>query len=108
MTSLKPDILRVAYIAKHTQLLSLIMSLQRSVHHEVVNHCGEHHRRLQQVNMNPGLWRARTMREGRRTNLDITSSRSDLGISARCGRLGEQRFDAVCRATQEQLLEDGG
>ena len=80
------------------------MSLQRSVHHEVVNHCGEHHRRLREVNMNPGRWRARTIR----TNLDITSSRSDLGISARCGRLGEGRFDAVCRATQEQLLGDGG
>ena len=60
------------------------------------------------VNVDPGRWRVQKVQKGGRTNLDITSSRSDLGISARRTRLGEERFDAVCRATQMQLLEDGG
>lgn len=38
-------------------------------------------------------------KKGGRTSLDITSSRSDLGISARCGRLGGGYYNAVCRAT---------
>jgi hypothetical protein len=85
------DIPRVAYIAKHVRLLDFVMSLKRSIHHEVANHCRKHHGRLRRetVNVHPGRWRVRTAQKGRRTNLDITSSRSDLGISTRRKKLGE-------------------
>ena len=40
------DIPRVAYIAKHVRLLDFVMSLKRSIHHEVANHCRKDHGRL--------------------------------------------------------------
>ena len=110
MTSLRVDIPCVAYVTRHVQLLNLVMRLERSIHHEVTDHDREHHSSLRRemVNVNPGRWCRWTAQKGERTNLDITSSRSDLGISARCSKLEEGRCDAVCCAAQEQLLEDGG
>ena len=110
MTSLRVDIPRVAYVARHVQLLNLVMGLQRSIHHEVADHYRKHHSSLcrEVVKVNPGRWRGWEGQKGERTNLDITSSRSDLGISTRRREFGEGHCDAVCCATQEQLLEDGG
>jgi len=94
MTSLRVDVPRVAYVARHVQLLNLVMGLQRSIHHEVANHCRKHHSRLcrEMANVNPGRWLGRKAQKGERTNLDITSSRSDLGISTRRRKIGEGRW----------------
>ena len=100
------DIPRMANIAKHVQPLNLVMSLECSIHHEVANHYREHHSRLhrEMVNMNPETMACTDGGTGiERTNLDITSSRSDLGISTRRRKLGEECCDAVCCPAQEQL-----